>query len=163
MLRGGGAQGQGSGGGSGKSLNAAEYLAFLIKFKEIPPGSVREDDGEIPTFRSMEERCNACEIFGGKQNPCQPKANLRLIERTYGRPCPRILLHPDNVDVIRLASSMLSEVSRPFVRDEWLDMTRGLPREEAQRIRQRAMAAANSRLVSEALYPKKKDEDKKKR
>lgn len=134
----------------------------MIAFKEIPPASIPEDDGKVPTFRSMDERCNACEIYGGRQPPCQPKSNLRLIERTYGRPCPRIVLDPENVGVVRLASAMLSEASRQFARDLWLELTDGLPKEARLRVRRRAMAAVNSRQVSEALYPKKKPDEKKK-
>lgn len=162
-----GARGEGR---SGKRLNASEYLAWLIKSKDLHEASVsiKGPDGKLPTFASMEARCEACSMFrpardAYAQPPCITVRQLELIQQQTGRRCPRVMLDVDNTETVHLAMTMLSEASRPFARDEWRDLTRYMPAADARRIRQRAIAAVNSAQVSEAMYPRKREEDERRR
>lgn len=60
-----------------------------------------DESGEVPVFASLEARCDACQVYGGPQNPCQPAGLLRRIEEETTkagrpRPCPRIFLDAEN-------------------------------------------------------------------
>lgn len=66
----------------------------------------------MPTYATLEERCDACQVYGGQQNPCLPRGQLLAYAREQaaaadraeklGRPrpevwpCPRRFLDNDN-------------------------------------------------------------------
>ncbi len=74
----------------------------------VPAANVKVD-GRFPVFRSLEERCNACEVYGGEQRPCQPRDILEEIQERDGRPCPRVLLDLDNVEAWELLPHAFDE------------------------------------------------------
>lgn len=47
-------------------------------------------------YGTLDERCEACQIMGGDEPPCQPASLLRVIEEETGFPCPR--REPENAD-----------------------------------------------------------------
>lgn len=78
----------------------------------VPLASEPDGSGQVPVYASLEERCDACQVYGGPQNPCigrdgpmqyeriQREAADRLEaagkERPEVWPCPRRFLDPEN-------------------------------------------------------------------
>lgn len=76
-------------------------MLWHLDFPEVP-AATRRVRGRYPTYSSLDERCNACRVYGGRQGPCQSPAALRIERATTGRPCPRVLIDPANVEALEL-------------------------------------------------------------
>lgn len=108
-----------------------------------------EDKGKPLQFGSWEERCNACQIYGGEQEPCCTEAVRREIERQHGRPCPRILLDPWNVELVNLANMAIAD--SPLLPMMLEAATAGMDPEETQEAIHRVEAVRSHPLVTAAL------------
>jgi len=53
-------------------------------------------------------------VRGGTRPPCQPDHWLKWFEENAGRPCPRVLLHPENADAWELLNLGLGEDAHGF-------------------------------------------------
>ncbi len=75
----------------------------------IPPASFPDETGQVPTFVSLEARCDACAVYGGPQNPCLSAGALMMFEARTKRPCPRAFLDADNLLAWELLPLLASE------------------------------------------------------
>lgn len=62
----------------------------------------------VPTFATVDERCAACTMNGGTQNPCMSVSALARYESRWKRPCPFVALDPDNEDAAELFGLLAS-------------------------------------------------------
>lgn len=53
-------------------------------------------------YKTVDERCQACEIKGGDEPPCQPPHLLTLELQNFGKPCPRRELRPEDAPTAEL-------------------------------------------------------------
>jgi hypothetical protein len=88
---------------------------FRWRFKKVPPGT-DPASGRRVLYTSMEERCNACRVYGGAQHECVDLAPYVAV----GKLCPRALLDPDNVIPFGIVSR--SGVEPPGLFDVWLPL-----------------------------------------
>jgi hypothetical protein len=107
-----------------------------------------EKKGSPLKFGSWEERCDACQIYGGEQEPCCNEAKRALIEKEHGRPCPRILLAPGSAELVTLANMALAE--SPLLPIMVGSITAGLEPEEVQEAIIRIEAVRAHPLVVDA-------------
>lgn len=88
------------------------------------------------------------------EGPCLPDGILEeFYQKQKGRPCPRVELHPDNDEAFRLASAMLSSTTRTVVPVYAMLLLDGMPGGWALEVTERAVAAAQSQAVADAMRP----------
>lgn len=57
---------------------------------------MRVENGRPVTFATVDERCNACEVFGGPEEKCISEAKSADYQARTGRPCHRVPLSVAN-------------------------------------------------------------------
>jgi hypothetical protein len=115
-----------------------------------------KDQGKPLKFGSWQERCEACVMLGGEQAPCCTEMKLRLIlEETKGeRECPRIDLHPENVEALMLANMAIGE--SPFAAATLAAITAGWSAEDSLELILLVEGVRSDRQVQDALEVQRK-------
>jgi len=116
-------------------------------------------------FKSAEERCNACKVYGGKYEPCLAAGILEDIQKEHKRPCPRIRLEAANVEAHELAMWCLSDGLKDLVRTR-LEVKReveGWTASETDILLGRVAFAVSSTTVRDALDQAAKEDAEAKR
>lgn len=99
----------------------------------------------------MEERCRACVLSGGAEQPCVSDTTLRLYEQETGRPCPRVELEPALADFARLLPFIVREDLRPLAPLAFEAVTREWGPEERDELL-RIVTIVGDEEVSRLLY-----------
>jgi len=100
-------------------------------------------------YKTVNERCMACEVYGGDEEMCISRKDSKREWIPLGRPCPRVDLSLRNELAAATAYHMLSETTRPSA-PFWLMLNAGSV-EDARLSLGRAMSAVKSVKVQEAL------------
>lgn len=101
-----------------------------------------DEAGRERHFESLEERCAACSMYGGKYQPCIHEQDEKRYQQHFGRPCPRVLLDPDNAIPFTIMARQSGEQDALFA--AWLPLyidALKLPPEDRLRYIERAMSA----------------------
>lgn len=106
----------------------------------------------------MEDRCTACEVYGGKEQPCMGPGERAAFEQENERPCPRVVLHADNAEAWTLFAWLLNENVGRLLQTRCGDLLleelfTGVDDEDVLAITKRSMSALQDGRVSRALYP----------
>lgn len=104
--------------------------------------------GENVVFSSMEARCTACAMYGGRLAPCIPDHEIEAYRTRFGRPCPRVILDADNHIPFDLIARDRGEGDAMYV--QWLPLrldALGLAPLDRLRLLERAMAARHHPVV----------------
>lgn len=85
-------------------------MAFGLRFADRIPAW-----RSAKRYASADDRCRACTLRGGREEPCESPQALKLkwVKR-YGQRCPREDLWTENRVALRLAQLLLNEELRPM-------------------------------------------------
>lgn len=127
-----------------------------------PASSVPGPDGKIPQFTLLEDRCDACEVYGGEQPPCVQRSLLpKILEQTTAegrpRPCPRIFLDDGNAVAWELFPLVVGESAQFPVMFSLVAAAYGLDEHESLMILRRINYAAGHPLFVEAKKDAERD------
>jgi hypothetical protein len=107
--------------------------------------------GENPKLDEGEYVCSLCRVTGGTRAPCQPDHLLESYEKEFGRPCPRVLLHPDNFDAWRLLNLGLGEDTHGLAAAFGAGLAHYLDRQEYRRVFARVQAVRSDTRFAQLL------------
>lgn len=108
----------------------------------------------------MEERCSACEVYGGNDSACMGEGERAAYEQEHEgkRPCPRVLLDRDNVEAWALLGYAMNEsigrlLATPAGELLVEDLLGGMSREEATDVARRTASVLQDGRLWKAVYP----------
>jgi hypothetical protein len=124
---------------------------FRLEVRKPPPGARQE-------YRTVDERCMACEVMGGSERNCQSKPDQRKLLARTGRPCPRVELEPANLAAWEMVTLGLNETVRPLLplHLEAVAEEEGLDASEQRDLINRVRHALSDQAVTAILYPEPK-------
>jgi hypothetical protein len=102
----------------------------------------------------VEERCQACRIYGGPEEPCQSARALVEIKKRTGRPCPRVVLEPENYAAARLVGFLIPEDTRGLAPALYDAIAEDLTAEERLSLLMRVSGALHDPKVNAKRFPK---------
>ena len=121
-------------------------MRFRFAFPKPPPAASGR------AYRTLDERCEACQVMGGHEPPCQPAGILRAIEEDTGFPCPR--RESENVDD-GVCLELLGVATSPAIGTmyhSWQALVlKGMPEEIQLRLMRRVAAASADKGIAEHL------------
>ena len=122
-------------------------MAFRLRFKEPPAAASGK------TYETLDDRCWACVIQGGTENPCQSEAVLGEIEKNTGRPCPRVELEAGGADAFALLGFLIHEDLKPLAPKMFDAITYSMDPEERADTLRLVQSAMGEKKLLDILHP----------
>lgn len=101
----------------------------------------------------MEERCRACVILGGDEEPCISRLEIETRYKPMGKECPRETLDPSCVESASLISVALNSDLRTYGMAFWASETAHMDREGKDLVLGQIRAVLGDRDVQALLHP----------
>jgi hypothetical protein len=110
-------------------------------------------------YKTVEERCAACEVNGGDEGMCIKQRESDKWQREHGRPCPRVELDPRNHEAMQLLGWAIHDDLKPLASNYGRALLAGYRAEERAAILARIGYALRDVEVMKVLHPEaQKDE-----
>lgn len=97
-------------------------------------------------------------VSGGDEPMCIPDTRSAWWQQEHGRPCPRVELHPANLESFTLMGWMIHDDLKPLLPEYARALLHGRSAEERAAVYARAANALRSAEVSKRLRPEPKED-----
>lgn len=108
-------------------------------------------------YRTLDERCAACRVYGGREDPCVGPKILAKIQEEHGRPCPRVELAPGNIAAANLIVYLCDRDLQPLALAmyEATVESEAMTPEDRLTLLGRVSAAVHDEEVANTLHPRR--------